>query len=87
MLTLRNGLALKSKYGVEASQFGSKFISMAEPSSHCPCRPESGFVWEETQLEAAGVAGPGAGEPRGWFFKEWGVRLLGKKRLLCLAAS
>lgn len=33
-------------------QFGSKFVSMAEPelaSPDCPHRPESGFVWEETQ--------------------------------------
>lgn len=42
-------------------QFGSKFISMAEPSSHCPCRPESGFVWEETKLR-----GSWGGWARGW---------------------
>lgn len=47
-------------------QFGSKFISMAEArASGCPRGPESGFVWEETHPGAAGMAGPGAGEPRG----------------------
>lgn len=30
------------------------------------------------------MAGPGAGESRGWFCEEWGARLLGKKRLLYL---
>lgn len=52
-------------------QFGSKFISMAEPlASDCFLRPESGFVWEETPPGGSWGGWARAGELRRWFFEK-----------------
>lgn len=68
-------------------QFGSKFVSMAEPARACLPTALTGLnpalSGRRPSLEAAGEAGLGAGEPRGWFCRAWSIRLLGKKRLLC----